>query len=213
MSRALKTAIPPDFLMSVQSGTFKTKYRGVPMVKSPFDLVLYLQLMSREAPRTVFEIGSAFGGSALWFADMLTAHGREKARVISVDLKPPAAVRDPRVIFLKGDANALGDVLAPYLGLPKPWLVVEDSSHFFKESYAVLNFFDPHLKTGDTIVVEDGSLAFMPKEHYGIFESGPNRAVEQFLREHPEAYEIDTALCDHYGYNVTWNPNGWLRRR
>ena len=27
-----------------------------------------------------------------------------------------------------------------------------------------------------------------------------------------EAYAIDTALCDQFGHNVTYNPNGWLRR-
>ena len=216
MSRPLRTDIPSPFIDSVQRGVFKTKYRGITMVKSPFDLVLYLQLLSRDCPGTVFEIGSAFGGSAFWFADMLAVHGRAGARVISVDLTPPPLnVRGKRITFLKGDANALGAVLtAEMLALPKPWLVIEDSSHFFKESYAVLNFFNPHLASGDYIVVEDGSLEFMsPKEFYGKFESGPNRAIEQFLREHPDDYEIDASLCDHFGYNVTWNPNGWLRRR
>jgi cephalosporin hydroxylase len=36
--------------------------------------------------------------------------------------------------------------------------------------------------------------------------------VEQFLQARAGAYEIDRALCDFYGENVTYNPNAWLRR-
>jgi cephalosporin hydroxylase len=38
-------------------------YRGVPMLKNPFDLALYLLLLWRLKPRTVIEIGSKSGGS------------------------------------------------------------------------------------------------------------------------------------------------------
>lgn len=41
-----------------------SKYRGIGCLKSPFDMVIYLQLFSREVPRTVIEIGTRFGGSA-----------------------------------------------------------------------------------------------------------------------------------------------------
>ncbi|MGH8647594.1 MAG: hypothetical protein ACREX4_25275, partial [Gammaproteobacteria bacterium] len=47
---------------------------------------------------------------------------------------------------------------------------------------------------------------------YASYESGPNRAVEHFLAERGGAYEIDAALCDLFGHNVTYNPNGWLKR-
>jgi len=60
--------------------------------------------------------------------------------------------------------------------------------------------------------VEDGVVSQL----FGAFSrynDGPNRAVAQFLERYPEAYDIDTELCDFYGHNVTFNPNGWLRRR
>jgi cephalosporin hydroxylase len=41
---------------------------------------------------------------------------------------------------------------------------------------------------------------------------GPNRAVAEFLARRPERFRIDAELCDFYGRNVTWSPNGWLRR-
>lgn len=176
-------------------------------------MVLYLQLFSQQTPRTVFEVGTRFGGSALWFADTMDNHG-VPAKVITVDITPPEQMSDSRIIFLQSDAKALGDVLSEeMLRAPHPWLVVEDSSHMYAESTAVLDFFHPHLIAGDYIVIEDGVVAFMDPAKYGKYESGPARAVEDFILKHPDDYELDLTLCDHFGRNMTYNPNGWLRRR
>lgn len=189
-------------------------YRGVPCLKSPFDLALYMLLIQRLGPRTVIEIGTKYGGSALWFADMLSSHGVSQARVISIDNEPIAQLSDPRISFMQGNAQALGDVLGPAVlePLPRPLLVVEDSSHLYADSLAVLSFFHDHLTTGDYIVIEDGNLSQFSDPLYERFENGPNRAVAAFLARHPSEYAIDDSLCDHFGYNVTYNPNGWLRR-
>ena len=213
--RTFDSDVPGGVLGQVQAGTMRTRYRGVPFFKSPFDIGLYLQLLSRLAPRTVIEVGTRFGGSALWFADMLCAQGVPSPRVIGVDIDPQAGFVDPRITFLRGDASRLGDVLTRDLlaGLVHPLLVVEDSSHFYEHSKAVLEFFDPWLHAGDYVVVEDGIVSQMPGEIYQRYENGPNRAVAEFLARRGDDYEIDASLCDHYGRNVTYNPNGWLRRR
>ena len=211
--RPLETDIPSEFLQSLQRGVMTTQYRGVGCLKSPFDLALYLQLFSREVPRTVFEVGTRFGGSALWFADMMENHG-VPARVITVDVEPPSDLADSRIMFLRGDANDLGAALrAEHLAAPHPWLIVEDSSHMYAESTAVLHFFHPHLRSGDYVVIEDGVVAFMDPGKYGKYQNGPTRAVEDFTSAFTGDYELDTGLCDHFGRNVTYNPNSWLRRR
>ena len=116
-------------LPALQHGVMRSKYRGIGCLKSPFDLVLYLQLFSRQVPRTVIEIGTRFGGSALWFADIMESH-RVEGKVITVDICPPEGFSDPRIKLIKGDAKALGNVLNQELaGAPHPWLIVEDSSH------------------------------------------------------------------------------------
>ncbi|QGZ96536.1 Cephalosporin hydroxylase [Terricaulis silvestris] len=143
----------------------------------------------------------------------MTAHGL-RARVVSVDLSPPADLSDARIQFVAGDAHDLSAALTHDLlaSLPHPWLVSEDSAHTFEACTAVLRFFDNHLVVGDYIVIEDGVLSDMAERHYETYEHGPNRAVERFLSEHVDTYEIDGALCDFFGQNVTWNPNAWLRR-
>jgi len=211
--RPFSSRLPPEILDGIQNGTMTTVYRGVPFFKSPLDIALYLQLLSRLAPRTVFEVGTKFGGSALWFADMLTAQELD-AGVVSVDISPLAAYTDPRIVFLEGDAKALGRVLSDDLlaGRPHPWLVVEDSSHFYAESMATLEFFHGHLRPGDYIVVEDGVVGQLSAEPYRKYDNGPSRAIIDFMAKYPGCYEVDARLCDHFGFNATYNPNGWLRR-
>jgi cephalosporin hydroxylase len=190
-----------------------TLYRGVPCLKSPLDLVLYLQLIHRLGPRTIIEIGSKFGGSALWFADTLSAHGID-GRVVSIDLVSPERAGDARIDFRQGDVRCLDGCLPmTYLqSLKHPWLVVEDSAHHFETTLAALDFFDRELVSGDYIVIEDGVVDQLPELQYRSFDNGPNRAVAAFLARRSADYAIDVSLCDHFGYNVTYCPNGWLRR-
>jgi cephalosporin hydroxylase len=215
MERPFKSDIPSSVLSDIQSGVMRTVYRGIPFYKSPFDIALYLQLMSKQRPQTVIEIGTKFGGSALWFADMLSAHGVEIPKVISVDIEPVVEITDERIVFLRGNARNLGKVLTAELlsACRRPLLVVEDSSHYYEESIATLEFFHQYLKSGDYVVVEDGVVSQLPEPVYARYAGGPNRAVAEFLEEHSDQYEIDTALCDHFGFNATYNPNAWLKRR
>ena len=214
VERSFRSSMSTEVLDSVQRGTMSTVYRKVPFFKSPFDIALYLQLLSRLAPSTVFEIGTKHGGSALWFADMLSAQRIPDARVVSVDITPLVKFTDPRISFLTGDAKALATVLTPALlhTCPHPWLVIEDSSHLYAETSATLSFFHPLLEAGDYMVVEDGVLNQLSGAQCTRYQNGPNRGVTDFLAKHGDDYEIDSTLCDHFGYNATYNPNGWLRR-
>lgn len=209
--RPFQSGLPGPVLNSIQAGVMRTTYRGVSFLKSPFDVVIYLQLIDRQRPQTVLEIGTKHGGSALWFADMLSLHGIHP-HIVSVDIAPQAKVVDPRITFLQGDALNLGQVLTPELlaDLPRPFLVIEDSAHFYDTTLAVLEFFDRYLQPGDYLVVEDGIVADLPGEQYAAYQSGPNRAVKDFLQTRADRYEMDATLCDHFGYNYTYNPNGYL---
>jgi cephalosporin hydroxylase len=201
------TDIPYELLMKIQQGTMAYRHRGIPLLKNPFDLAIYPMLLERAQPRTLIEIGSYGGGTALWFADQAP-----QMRVLSVDVKPPAGVSHPSVEFLQGDAHELGAVLTPSLmqSLARPLLVIEDSSHQATTTAAVLDFFDRWLQRDEYIVIEDGILTAMRvAESYG---GGPLRAIHEFLARTNGRYQIDRTLCDYFGRNVTWNVDGYLRR-
>jgi cephalosporin hydroxylase len=201
------TDLPYELLMKIQQGTMAYRYRGLPLLKNPFDMAIYPLLLARLQPRTLIEIGTHAGGSALWFADQAP-----ESRVYSIDLHAPAGVAHPSVTFLEGDARDLGAVLPASLmeSIARPLLVVEDSSHFAGTTAAVLDFFDSWLRPGESIVIEDGILTAMRVA--GAYDGGPLRAVHEFLARTNGRYEIDRALCDTFGTNVTWNVDGYLRR-
>jgi len=183
------------------------------MQKHPVDIALYMRLIWELKPRTVIEIGSGAGGSAAWIGDTLKAFGVD-AQVISIDLTPPKPIYQPsNVTFMKGDQNDLSATLTPTLiaRLPGPWLVIEDASHHYEPTLAVLRFFDPLLSSSEYIVIEDANMTEMGTDaHYA---GGPARAICEFLAERRDDYEIDERYCDQYGLNVTENPNGYLRRK
>jgi cephalosporin hydroxylase len=73
-------------------------YAGVPLSKFPEDLRVYEHLLWLEAPDTVIEIGTQFGGSALWFRDrMRTLYDYRRIgnqpRVVTVDIDQAMARR------------------------------------------------------------------------------------------------------------------------
>lgn len=175
--------------------------------------MLYLQLLQALRPATVIELGVYDGGSTLWFADMMRVHDIEP-RVVGVDINLPAGIEDAAITLLSGDVRDLEHVLSAEFtaSLPHPWLVIEDSAHFYETTLAALDFFDSRLQTGDYIVIEDGIISAFEEEAYRVYEDGPNRALRDFLARADHRYDIDTSLCDYFGRNVTYNPNGWLRR-
>jgi tRNA (mo5U34)-methyltransferase len=203
-------ALQRPLLDGIQRGTLAYRYKGVPCLKNPFDLALYQMLIGEVQPRTIVEIGSHRGGSALWFADAMRALSLP-ANVHSVDIEP-VAMTEPGLVFHRGDANDLAAALPPELlrTLPRPWLVIEDASHQADTSLAVLTFFRTWLEPGEYLIVEDGIVRELGIA--GAYGGGPNAAIERFMAAHPGDFEIDTRYCDWFGDNVTYNPDGYLRR-
>lgn len=207
-----RTGFPQSFLTDYQRGVMGYTYRGRQCWKSPIDLAIYLKLLWDAQPRTIIEVGSKDGGSALWFADMVQAMGMQCA-VVTVDIEPPTDLEDPRITVLRGDSLRLSECLTSDLcaTLPRPWWICEDSAHTFATTLAALRFFHPIMQAGERLVVEDGVLDDLGwSERY---EGGPNRAVAQFLAENPGSFEIDRSACDMFGRNVTYCPNGYLIKR
>lgn len=208
------SGLPLETLRQIQSGLHRVKYRGIEMLKNPFDIAIYMQLLWDLQPGTVFEIGTHSGGAAAWFADQLINFGLP-GRVITVDLIQTTNLEHPRVQFLEGDATNLAEALSPELlqSSPHPWLVIEDSSHEIITSEAVWRFFHPFLISGDYLVIEDGIISDLFPDAYPHFSSGPHIAIRRLLSEFPDLYEVDRRYCDFFGHNFTWCTNGFIRRK
>ncbi len=210
--RNWNTGIQRETLISIQANLFNYRYRGVTMLKNPFDIALYPMLLWQLKPMTIIEIGSQSGGSALWFGDLLNNIGVD-GHIYSIDVVKVDSVSHPRVTFMAGDGRNLATCLSEsFLAqLPKPWLVIEDADHQYETSIAALRFFHQWLQPGDYIVVEDGIISDLV-EIPGC-NSGPHQALKEFLGVHANEYEMDVNYCDFFGHNFTWCTNGFLRRK
>ena len=66
------------------------------------------------------------------------------------------------------------------------------------------------MQHGELLVMEDGVLVELGvSENY---QGGPNRAIEEYMTVNPGVFEVDEALCDMFGRNATYAPNGYLRK-
>lgn len=204
------SALSPSAIEGIQKGALSYTYKGVRTVKNPFDLALYQLLLWRDKPRTIIEIGTHRGGSALWLADQLDVFGIDGV-VHSLDLQKIEMPAHPRVNLHQGDAKELGGIFSPeWLSRqPRPLLVIDDGSHICGDVLAALKYFGPFMNLGEYILVEDGIVRDMRSAHK--FDGGPARAIEKFLGE-GAPFEVDRSFCDFFGRNVTWNINGYLRR-
>ena len=211
LRRDFGSALNSANLQTIQKGTHRYSWKGMPMWKNPFDFALYWILIWNAKPRTIVEIGSKYGGSALWLADMLQLYGIG-GRVVSVDINQVTSIKDSRIDFLQGDAGNLGASLKQeYLAnLPRPWLVIEDSSHRYEHCLSAIEFFHPHLRKDEFLVIEDGIVDDLGMS--SDFNGGPNRAIREFMGRHGQDYALITELCDFWGKNITWNPNGYFKK-
>ncbi len=211
--RLWKSSLSQSSLISLQSGVLRYRYKNIPMQKSPFEMALYTQLIGQVKPRSIIEIGSLAGGSAIWMADLLDSYDID-GHIYSVD---PNIVREaayPRVTYLEGGGQYLEDVLDQdwLTRLPRPLLIIESTGHSYATSSKVLEFFHSYLCSGEYIIIERGIMDDLGYPLPSSYNGGPNRAIREFLKSHLGNYEIDTSYCDQFGHNVTWNPNGYLKK-
>ncbi len=175
-----------DVQLTCQGAPSLIHWRGTAMMKNVFDFAMYPALIGELRPRTVFEIGSGLGASAVWFADTMTFCG-STCHVHSVDLNK-ARLEHPRVSFYQGDCADPARLFDPELlrCAPHPWLVVEDAHH---NVAGVLAHMHEFLASDDYLVVEDTDVK--------------REAIRAFVAARPGDYLVDTKFTDNFGRNAT----------
>jgi cephalosporin hydroxylase len=186
------------------------KYFGVKIWKLPSDLMVYSEIICEIKPSLIIETGTAFGGSALFFAHHMDhlSHGS----VISIDLKElqPSWPRHPRIEYKTGRSSTekfVGQAArhwAEYEG--EPVMVILDSLHTKEHVLAELEIYAPLVSGGSYLVVEDTNVGpndMVFPEH----GPGPGDALREWLPKHPD-FKIDVARSEKFGYSY----HTWLRR-
>ena len=175
-----------DVLLTCQGAPSLMRWRGMPLMKNVFDFAMYPALLAELRPRTVFEIGSGQGASALGSPIVLRFAASKPASIRSIWSRSRWNIRASA--FIAATASNPSCLFAPELlrAEPHPWLVVEDAHH---NVAAVLERFHRFLAPGDYLVVEDSDVK--------------REAIRQFLGAHPGDYLVDTHFTDYFGRNAT----------
>ena len=198
-----------DVLGLMQSRVMtETRYFGIPTLKFPIDFWVYQEIVVETTPDFVVEIGNYHGGSALALAHLCDCLG--KGHVIACDLShqhvPERVRKHPRITLVEGDACGSFERIVKLIGGDATVLVIEDSSHTYENTLAVLRKYARLVKPGQYFIVEDGIC------HHGLAigpNPGPYEAIETFLAENEE-FEADRSK---ESFLLTWNPKGYLRRK
>ena len=206
------------------SGKYISRYRGAYLQKNPTDLSVYYQLFTHVRPRTVLEMGTCDGSSAIWYDDTAKTLDLD-CHVYSVDCDPALLDeglkrRKPDTVdFITGDSKKIEDVFPPAMlePLAHPWLVIEDCH---VNTVGIIEYLHQFMKVGDYLVVEDTSLA-LPNEDIsnedceleGNWGEPKMNKLKKLLRNPiGQNFKVDSFLTDFYGYNCTWHWHGFLRK-
>lgn len=177
-------------------------YKGLLCGKSPIDLWLYSACLWELRPRTVIELGSLQGGSALWFADQVAAMGLD-CEVHSFDLLSKAVsarARHPQLHFHQVDLKDLASLdVALLTALPHPWLIVDDAH---VNVLNVLSRLREFMREGDYFVKEDTD---------GLGTTIEN--AEYLSLAESLGFRVDRIYADGFGFNVTTARNSWFTLR
>jgi cephalosporin hydroxylase len=179
-------------------------YKGLIILKPPFDLMLYSNLIWELQPRTILEFGALQGGSSLWFADQLDSlcpEGEVHSFELLTQCIHSRARMHPRLHFHEADLFDLRTLdRALFEKLPHPWLVVDDAHANFKE---IVDFVGRFLQCGDYYVWED---VLLPETRNQELIKDMSTLAQKFN------LLVDVKYADAFGSNVTCAPNSWLRK-
>jgi cephalosporin hydroxylase len=131
-------------------------------------------------------------------------------QVVTVDVERQHSVTHPRITFLMGsstDPAVVEQVKARATEAKGSVMVILDSDHSRAHVLRELALYAPLVTLHSYCLVQDGIIDQLAVFRRG--RPGPLRALEQFLRSHPD-FVVDADKCQRF--LVTHHPKGWLKR-
>lgn len=189
-------------------------WMGIPTRKMLSDIWVYQELIFETKPDLVIEIGSFYGGSTLFLAQMLELIGQ--GEVLSLDVSHDYFLAEhPRIRKITGDCSD-PKVLeqARALAAGKKVMVIHDGDHTSQAVARDLRLYADLVTPGMYLVIEDGAVDLLnpklSKLGNAYPDGGPLKAAREVYEEMKDRFDIDMR---RERFLLTTNPQGyWLRK-
>ena len=175
---------------------YNFKWMGAPVLQLPNDLLRLQEIIFEIKPDVIIETGIAMGGSMLFYASLVKAIGHGRVIGIDVDLRPTnrkyieESVLSPFITLVDGDSSN-PRVVDCFQIEDEKVLVVLDSNHSKKHVAKELEIFAPLVSADSYLIVCDGfkgEVSDVPRGKERWREDNPLKAVDDFLKNHPEFF-------------------------
>jgi len=179
-----------------------TTWLGTQVVKTPLDLWVYQEILSRTKPDVIIETGTWAGGSALYLASICDLLGA--GRVITIDIEERAGrPTHPRITYVTGSSvdDEVVKRVRGRIDAADTVMAILDSDHSKEHVLAELRRYGPLVSDGCYLIVEDTGASL---SNWAPVD--PLAAVTQFLAEN-RAFTVDKA-CEKF--LLTAHPGGYL---
>jgi len=152
------------------------------------------------------ELGSQYGGSALFFSSFAPQAGLEA--IVSVDLAALEKPTIPLATWITGDSSSpeVFEKVRSLVGQRSCSLVV-DSNHHAEHVDKELALYAPLVSPGQPLILEDTHVDVLNFRKFRA-GGGPLRSLQKYLRQHPEferAADVEPYVTTNFfGY--------WIRK-
>lgn len=190
-----------------QRRTVILSWLGWRMLKCPFDLWTYQEIVTETRPELIIECGTRYGGGALFLASLFDLLGGP-GQVITVDTDTePQRPIHPRIRYIAGssiDPVIVADIRRAAAG--KRTMVILDSDHSSAHVRQELAIYPEFVTVGCYLIVDDTDIGGNPV--WQDEDPGPMAALLDFLPT-TDAFVADR---NRERFMLSLNPRGFLRR-
>eukprot|EP01084_Bolivina_argentea_P100207 179977_1 len=226
-NRSDDSSLDIETISNVQLSKKNNSFKNTVLLKDPFDESILKQLLFEIKPRTIFEFGTFTGSSASYIKMILNEFELNESKILTFDIKEEfrnKEIDDKRgfIEYVVCDLNVSDLNNIEQLSKNKllneyehPWLIIDDAHC---DIYHLLNHFDENgMKKGDYIIIEDTLHPLQTIWEENIAENKPKNkklvGLRAWLIENEnKGYLVDSKYCDLWGYNATWNVNGYITK-
>eukprot|EP00759_Apiculatamorpha_spiralis_P027776 PhF_6_TR30457/c0_g1_i2/m.44736 len=185
-----------------------TNWLGVYCQQDPSDAFAIQDLLWRNKPDLIIEVGTNTGGGAIYYSTIMRAYN-PNGKIVTLDVKDVSENwnkknnercvgcvtgekhpywKDGMIHFIKGDIlrPEIQQQVEEFVANASNVFVVEDASHRYPDTLNRMNVIYKYVKVGGYMLVQDTKMDRFVHglgKRYGNLKFGPMRSVDNFLEK------------------------------